>query len=392
MNIKTRAVALATATALAGAGIAVPTTPIATAQSATSRAAVGGLTWPNAETGFGSEVRIAPQGTPKGDYRFSVDPEHNGFKLSIDERNGVLTVNAPTNNKGLTQLWVEFPIKVKTTSGSHVGFYKVQVTAKSALNEHKAVWTPVTMRGNETRTATQTASLPAGTTFKIRHDMNPDLKKTVEATINDKGDVTVKPKVNLLPGRFTVAVEVLFPNGNKQIETLYFTISELGQWQSETATITYPNVTTPVNTAGTATPAKKNVPAGTTFKLGGVPDGWTASVDRHTGVVTAKAPANSNPGAWARFTVRANFPDGSNKSSLVRFTVGKSGQSTPKPAEPKPTEPTNPAPTDPKPEGGSSTDGSSSVGVLLGVLALLGAAGAAIVAFMQNNGGIRLPF
>ena len=384
MKIKMRAVALATATALVGAGIAVPTAPTATAQSTTNKAPVGGLTWPDAETGFGGEVRIVPQGTPKGDYRFSVDPEHNGFKLSIDERNGVLTVNAPTNNRGLTQLWVEFPIKVQTTSGSHVGFYKVQVTAKSALNEHKAVWTPVTMRGNETRTATQTASLPAGTRFKIRHDMNPNLKSTVEATINGKGDVTVKPRGNLLPGRFTVAVEVLFPNGNKQIETLFFTISELGQWQSETATITYPSVTTPVNTAGTATPAKRNVPAGTTFELGGVPDGWTASVDRSTGVVTAKAPANSNPGAGAEFSVMAKFPDKSMKSSRVKFTVGKSGQTTPKPTDPKP--------ADPKPEGGSSTDGSSGAGILLGALALLGAAGAAIFAFMQNNGGFRLPF
>nr|VDG61953.1 Surface protein Rib [Streptococcus thermophilus] len=384
MKITMRALALATATALLGAGISAPTTPIATAQTTAGKTPVGGLTWPAAETGFGGEVRIVPQGTPKGEYQFSVNPEYEGFKLSVDTA-GVVTVKAPVNKETNSRKWIEFPITVNTTNGRHVGSYKVEVTAKQELNEHKAVWTPVTMRGNETATARQTASVPAGTTFKIRHDLNPRLRDTVEATINKKGDVTVRPKGNLLPGRFTVAVEVAFPNGNTQLETLYFTISQQGQWQRDKATITYPNVTTPAKKAGTAAPTKKNVPAGTTFKLGDVPSGWTASVDRSTGVVTAKAPANSGRGAWVEFSVMATFPDSSQKASQVRFTVGDSSRTTPKPSNPKPS---NPAPSG----DGSDIDGSSSVGVLLGVLALLGAAGAAIVAFMQNNGGIRLPF
>ena len=387
MNIEMRAVALATATALVGAGVAAPSTPIATAQNATSQTLVGGLTWNNTEMGFGSDARIAPQGTPKGDYQFEVPARVSNFKLSVDQT-GIVTVKAPVDSTGESVYnEVRFPITVTARGDRHVGFYYVKVTAKSALNEHKAVWTPVTMRGNETATARQTATLPAGTTFKIRHDMNPDLKKTVDASIDAKGNVTVRPKGNLLPGPFTVTVEASFPNGNKQVETLTFTISALGEWQNEKATITYPSVTTPADKASSSTPAKKNVPSGTTFELAGVPRGWTASVDRTTGVVTAKAPANSNPDAWGKISVTAAFPDGSKKSSEVRFTVGNPGQTTPKPTDPKPSNPTNPTPA-----GDSSTDGSSGAGILLGVLALLGAAGAAIFAFMQNNGGFRLPF
>lgn len=373
MKITMRAIALVSATALVGAGISAPTAPIATAQTTAGKAPVGGLTWPDAETGFGGEVRIVPQGTPEGDYQFSVQPEYAGFKFSVDSA-GVVTVKAPVNKENNSQKRIEFPVTVKTRAGRHVGFYQATVTAQQKLNEHKAVWESVTMRGNETATARQTASLPAGTSFKIRHDLNPQLRNTVEATINHKGDVTVKPKGNLLPGRFTVAVEVWFPNGNTQLETLYFTISEQGQWQRDNATITYPTVTIPANKAGSAAPTKKNVPAGTTFALGEVPSGWTASVDRSTGVVTAKAPANSGRGARVKFSVMATFPDNSKKASQIRFTVGESSRTTPNQTGP------------------TLGNGSSGAGILLGALALLGAAGAAIFAFMRNNGGFRLPF
>ncbi|MEB6121161.1 YPDG domain-containing protein, partial [Mammaliicoccus sciuri] len=65
---------------------------------------------------------------------------------------------------------------------------------------------------------------------------------------------------------------------------------------------------------------------GTTYEIpegADIPEGWTASVDPNTGVVTVTPPADATPGDKADIPVKVKYPDGSSDDASVPVKVEK---------------------------------------------------------------------
>ncbi|MCD8895746.1 YPDG domain-containing protein, partial [Mammaliicoccus sciuri] len=73
-----------------------------------------------------------------------------------------------------------------------------------------------------------------------------------------------------------------------------------------------------------------------------VPEGWTATVDPNTGVVTVTPPADATPGDKADIPVKVKYPDGSSDDTSVPVKVEKNDAQNNDPNygnEPVPTKP-----------------------------------------------------
>ncbi|MEB7067776.1 YPDG domain-containing protein, partial [Mammaliicoccus sciuri] len=87
-----------------------------------------------------------------------------------------------------------------------------------------------------------------------------------------------------------------------------------------------------------------DLPPGTTYEIpeGSVPEGWTATVDPNTGVVTVTPPADATPGDNADIPVKVKYPDGSSDDTSVPVKVEKNDAQNNDPNygnEPVPTKP-----------------------------------------------------
>ncbi|MCD8913916.1 YPDG domain-containing protein, partial [Mammaliicoccus sciuri] len=87
-----------------------------------------------------------------------------------------------------------------------------------------------------------------------------------------------------------------------------------------------------------------DLPPGTTYEIpeGSVPEGWTATVDPNTGVVTVTPPADATPGDKADIPVKVKYPDGSSDDTSVPVKVEKNDAQNNDPNygnEPVPTKP-----------------------------------------------------
>ncbi|REI11386.1 hypothetical protein DOS71_03350, partial [Staphylococcus felis] len=75
------------------------------------------------------------------------------------------------------------------------------------------------------------------------------------------------------------------------------------------------------------------LPPNTRFEIpqGGVPSGWTVTVDPNNGTVTATPPANAQPGTSVDIPVRVTYPDGSvdNTRTNVRVVPNDAQENTP---------------------------------------------------------------
>lgn len=260
---------------------------------------------------------------------FSIDAASTNLRAAVDS-NGHVTVT-PKDNVGAGSTG-SVRVKVSYPDGSYE-FAHIDVTVSDAhgnttphkdrdKEKYQPEWKVGTLRGDASGTATQTASLPAGTTFTPRKDLFPDLDNAFTVNIDAAGSVTLTAQKPVVATELTVPVEVTYPDGSSEVAMAPFTITESGQWQSQKASVTYSEIVTPADQAGASTPAKKNVPAGTTFSLSEnaqIPEGWAADINATTGAITIKAPKHARKGTEATFYVTATFPDATTATYPVRF-------------------------------------------------------------------------
>ncbi|REI14585.1 hypothetical protein DOS75_11090, partial [Staphylococcus felis] len=75
------------------------------------------------------------------------------------------------------------------------------------------------------------------------------------------------------------------------------------------------------------------LPPNTRFEIpqGGVPSGWTVTVDPNNGTVTATPTANAEPGTSVDIPVKVTYPDGSvdNTTTNVRVVPNDAQENTP---------------------------------------------------------------
>lgn len=194
-------------------------------------------------------------------------------------------------------------------------------------SKYEPAWGDAEVGGFEPATSAQKDEVPAGTTFAIAEASKATLEENAEnfeITVDEtSGEVQFTARKPLKEGgRIPVFVEVTYPDGSQETKQATFTIVESGKWQREQAAVSYPDITTPADKAGTSTPTLENVPEGTEFASESkLPEGWTLDVDKQTGAVTAQAPKNSPGGLSANLTVRATYPDGSTQAYPVKFTT-----------------------------------------------------------------------
>ena len=174
------------------------------------------------------------------------------------------------------------------------------------------------------KTATRSGDVPAGTTFKLREDLLSNLGDYVNIEVAANGNVTVSPKTPVKAGfAFNVPVEVTYPDASHTTKAVPFKVTKDGQWQSQQAKVTYPDITTPADKAGTSTPTGQ-WPEGTKFASHSkLPDGWTFNVNETTGEATIKAAPSSSAGLSGTAFVLATFPDGTNNAYPVKFTTAE---------------------------------------------------------------------
>lgn len=251
------------------------------------------------------------------------------------------------------------------------------------------------------KTATRSGDVPAGTTFKLREDLLSNLGDYVNIEVAANGNVTVSPKAPVKAGfAFNVPVEVTYPDASHTTKAVPFKVTKDGQWQSQQAKVTYPDITTPADKAGTSTPTGQ-WPEGTKFVGPNQDkDGLKISTNEATGEVTISVAAGTGAGT-AEIPVTVRYTDGTSKKVSFKLTIEPAA--TTKPTDPtKPSEPTPPTPeptpptSEPTPptspserpsQDGSSGSSENNVGLIVGILVtILVAIGGAIAALpmLQN--------
>lgn len=88
-----------------------------------------------------------------------------------------------------------------------------------------------------------------------------------------------------------------------------------------TVDLTYPEGTTVVPTGEVQVAPNEDVPAGVTFEVTEVPDGWAGEVVEDTGVLKVTAPSNVEPDTEVEFTVAVNGGSGEPVELVVPVTV-----------------------------------------------------------------------
>ena len=274
-----------------------------------------------------NQAKTLPVGTT-----FEITHRPDRYSVSVDQ-NGNVTVT-PDSKLGAGSTAT---VRVKVTyPDKSYEFADVEITVAdkdgntTPANErdnakYNPTWPQVTDANGaagSTTTANRSGDVPAGTTFKLREDLLGNLRDFFDITVaQDNGNVTVSPKRPLKAGQqFQIAVEATYPDKSTSTKTVTFRIGTDGKWQSQQASVSYPEIVTPGDKEGVSTPKRENVPEGTKFALStALPEDWSTSVDENTGEVRVKAPANSGAGVSASFYVTATFPDGSKKSYQVHF-------------------------------------------------------------------------
>ncbi|WP_239774744.1 YPDG domain-containing protein, partial [Mammaliicoccus sp. N-M50] len=165
--------------------------------------------------------------------------------------------------------------------------------------------------------------LPAGTKFSIPSDRVP---AGWTATINpDNGNVTATPPADAASGTTAdIPVEVTYPDGTKDTATAKVTVVPNEAQGNNPNYGNEPVPTKPGVAKNVPQTGDNTLPPGTTYEIpegAKIPDGWTATVDPNTGVVTVTPPDNSSNGDSANIPVKVKYPDGSSDDTTVPIKV-----------------------------------------------------------------------
>ncbi|WP_239705337.1 MULTISPECIES: YPDG domain-containing protein, partial [unclassified Mammaliicoccus] len=165
--------------------------------------------------------------------------------------------------------------------------------------------------------------LPAGTKFSIPSDRVP---AGWTATINpDNGNVTATPPADAASGTTAdIPVEVTYPDGTKDTATAKVTVVPNEAQGNNPNYGNEPVPTKPGVAKNVPQTGDNTLPPGTTYEIpdgAKIPDGWTATVDPNTGVVTVTPPDYSSNGDSANIPVKVKYPDGSSDDTTVPIKV-----------------------------------------------------------------------
>ncbi|MCJ0907574.1 YPDG domain-containing protein, partial [Mammaliicoccus sciuri] len=164
--------------------------------------------------------------------------------------------------------------------------------------------------------------LPAGTKFSIPADRVP---AGWTATVDpNTGKVTATPPADAKPNTTVdIPVEVTYPDKTKDNTTAKVKVvpndaQDNNPGYSDTPTNTKPGKAVKVPQTGDTT-----LPPGTKFSIpaGGVPTGWTATINPDTGEVTATPPANATPDTIVNIPVEVTYPDKTKDTATAKVKV-----------------------------------------------------------------------
>ncbi|MCJ0924572.1 YPDG domain-containing protein, partial [Mammaliicoccus sciuri] len=186
--------------------------------------------------------------------------------------------------------------------------------------------------------------LPPGTTYEIPE--GADIPEGWTASVDpNTGVVTVTPPADATPGTTAdIPVEVTYPDGTKDTATAKVTVVPNEAQNNDPNYGNEPVPTKPGKAVDVPQTGDTDLPPGTTYEIpeGSVPEGWTATVDSNTGVVTVTPPANATSGDNADIPVKVKYPDGSSDDTTVPVKVEANDAQNNEPNyanEPVPTKP-----------------------------------------------------
>ena len=170
---------------------------------------------------------------------------------------------------------------------------------------------------------------PKGSKFSFGNDENgaPITEQEVDGwkyTVDpDTGVVSSTPPADAKPGdKKTVNVTVTTPDGSTPLVPVTTVVNLANNWEAEPS---YPVETVyPGETAKLPVTLEKpenvNVAKDSPYKLGTIPDGWTATIDDN-GQITATAPADAEPGSQVEIPVTVTYEDGSTDTAKAVVNV-----------------------------------------------------------------------
>ena len=251
--------------------------------------------------------------------------EGKTWTVKIDEKTGKITTTIPKDAPEGDILDVpvlahyenaDKPQKVKGTvvviKGDIAPVYSVESTGPNKAVDH------------------QVEDAPEGSTFSFGTDENGAPITDIETddgwkyTVDpNTGVVSSTPPADSKPGdKKTITVTVETPNGERPEVPVTTVVNLANNWEADP---TYPEET--VYPGGTATlpvalekPENINVAKESPYKLGTIPDGWTATIDDN-GQITATAPADAEPGSQVEIPVTVTYEDGSTDTAKAVVNV-----------------------------------------------------------------------
>ncbi|OFP36028.1 hypothetical protein HMPREF2990_07310 [Corynebacterium sp. HMSC071B10] len=305
-----------------------------------------------------------PEGT---EFMLAPSQDFQGWFVHVDPETGVVSATAPENG-GADSLKVI--VKVSYLDGSEqevpVG---VRKKPNPATSQYQPKYENALVSKQTAHQAPQLVGLPQGTKFSIANDGGLDVQ------VNERtGNLSVQARPDSMPAAsHQVTVRVQYPDNTSELVTVTFTVDSLAR----TNTTTWKTMEVPVK--GIADESQKNpAPKHTHFAIAEdfAKPGWAVEVDPTTGKLTVAADKTVRVGEAAEIPVVLTLPDSSQRVVMVKAvaaaetpTCNTAGSSA----------------------FGSSSQGSSDecvagssesrfgiIGIIIGVLTLIGGAGAAL--------------
>lgn len=282
------------------------------------------LTYADTPVSAGDRVTVFLNGNlPQGSRVVGPNQKYNGWTLSTDAESGAITFAAPANATPGFRLTAD--VTVILPDGSTRA---LQATAYVPTTETGETITTTTAATTTAPPAPaditiDNATIEAGETIVVKPKGLPAGARvfvTEETrggwTIAREGDtgIRITAAQGMLPGsvlRINAAIQFAdYSSINRTFDTTVVKGTSL----IDDSVPTYPHTNLAPGKSVTVNP-QGPVPRGTTFKVGEVPAGWSASVNRTTGRLTLRAPRT--PGAEATIPVTVQFSDGSTRTSVV---------------------------------------------------------------------------
>lgn len=278
------------------------------------------------------------------------------FTGDIDKATGDLWVTAPTTFTRGGTLTVPVLIVYSDNSRESVNaYFKINPVVDDPEEVQDAAKYEPTLEDITTPADRATSarvgekddqSFPEGTIFSLSSQENTQYQAMVD---KQTGEIQIIPKAGATEGSAPdLQVLVTYPDESSETVTAKVTLTEPvdkptepEQTDAETYPVTFESATVTVGETVTLTP-RGDYPEGTTFAVEENPgQGWTAEIDKSTGVLTLTVSGDS-PEQTVMVPVTVTYPDESTRHILV-------GAKYESPVQPEdPTDPTDPVdPVDP---------------------------------------------